>query len=81
MKLIDKLKEGRCVMEREAINFEMAGFVRGGEVSRLNNFFGTGKEGGDGKADNYRVRRMFSFRVQKMLGDLAGGEGRGGRWL
>lgn len=56
-----------------------------GEVSRLNNFFGTGKEEGDGKADNYRVRRMFSFRIQKMLGDLAVGEewgmGRSGRWL
>lgn len=31
--------------------------------------FGTGKEEADGKADNYRVRRMFPFRIQKMLGD------------
>lgn len=75
MKLIDKLKEGRCVMERKAINLEMAGFGVGG-VSRLNNFFfGTGKEEGDGKADNYRARRMFSFRIQKMLGDPAGVQG------
>lgn len=41
-----------------------------GKVSSLNNFSGTGKEEGDGKADNYRMRRMFSFRIQKMLGDL-----------
>ena len=32
--------------------------------------FGTGKEEGDGKADNYRARRMFPFRIKKMLGDL-----------
>lgn len=56
-------------MEGEAINLEMAGFV-GGKVSRLNHFFGTGKEEGGGKADNYRVRRMFPFRRQMMLGDL-----------
>lgn len=63
-------------MEGEAINFEMAGSV-GGKVSRLNNFFGTGKEEGGGKADNYRVRRMFPFRIQKMLGDLVKKK----RWL
>lgn len=68
-KLIDEIKQGRCVMEGAAINFEMAAVV-GGKVSSLNNFSGTGKEEGDGKADNYRVRRMFSFRIQKMLGDL-----------
>lgn len=37
--------------------------------------FGTGKEEGDGKADNYRVRRMFPFRIQKMLGDLGKNDG------
>lgn len=52
-------------MEGEAINFEMAEFVQG-KGSRLNNFFGTGKEEGDGKPDNYRVRIIFSFRIQKM---------------
>lgn len=52
-------------MEGEAINFEMAEFVQG-KGSRLNNFFETGKEEGDGKPDNYRVRIIFSFRIQKM---------------
>lgn len=47
----------------------MTGFV-GEKVSRLNNFFGTGKEEGGGKANNYRVRRMFPFRIQMLLGDL-----------
>ncbi len=34
-----------------------------------------GKEEADGKADNYRVRRMFPFRIQKMLGDLGRKDG------
>lgn len=44
-KLIDKIKQGRCVMEVEAINFEIAGFV-GGKVSSLNNFIWNRKRGG-----------------------------------
>lgn len=61
-------------MEVEAINFETAGFM--GKGKEMEEFcLEQEKREGDGKADNYRVRRMFPFRIQKMLGDLGKNDG------